>query len=147
MEWEALLGRTRSYCPHMGASLANACTHDATRRSVCADRLSADCRVLIGAAKRGQRRKEESVVAGRKCGEWHHQARHGNVCQILALGSLRPCGARRERRHINSTTPRPHDSTPPQKSPTHQTRSVSWRGGNCSRVWNLEFGTFSEEEG
>jgi hypothetical protein len=67
-----------------------------------------------------------------------------NVCQILALGSLRPCGARREPRHINSTTPRPHDSSSlnPSKIPNSSDEKcfMAWR----QLLTGLEFGTFSE---
>ena len=70
MKWEeGSLGHTRSYCPHMGTYLANACTHDATGRSVCADSLSADRGSKERTKEKGERRREESEVAGRKCGE------------------------------------------------------------------------------
>ena len=121
MEWEASLSCNRSYCPHMGASLANACIHDATRSSVCADSLSsdyksADYRVLIRAAKRGQRRKEKG---GERSGRekmrgmappstaWQCTS---NLSAGLIQAVRRQAGATTHQLHDYTTT-RLHDST------------------------------------
>jgi hypothetical protein len=136
----------------MGASLANACTHDAPRRSVCADSLSADYksadyRVLTRAAKRGQRRKEKGGErsGGEKMRGMAPPSTAWQCTSNLSAGFIqamwRQAGATTYQLHDYTTT-RLHDLTLP-KSATQQTRSVSWRGGSCSRVWSLEFGIWN----
>jgi len=144
MEWEASLSCNRSYCPHMGASLANACTHDATRRSVCADSLSADYksadyRVLIRAAKRGQRRKEK----GGERSSWEKMrgmAPPSTAWQCtsnLSAGLIQAVW-----RQAGATTYQLHDSTTqPLQNPQLNRREVSHGGAAAAHgfgIWNLE---------